>query len=349
MTSDPQPDPDPAPPEWQANDRPAGTSGNAPSGRRRIRRQVRHPADDPEGRWERHGRSTRRSGRSTFPSHLSTGIICFALGMLTTWFLLHPPFRVDPPAPNPSPESLVIDPAPKISTGEIREWRERAIETHRKAEPIIEAFLSPSMPDNIHSLLRPTPGMQYNLSRYGAERTRLARLERTVPTRITAKGSFTGFPVAFAGGETRTAWFEHVGDDELLLDLDSFLGCGDLTLLELEQSLPTEPARVRGFGRILPRERGASEEDPDILALRDAPRNTLLLLQIDRHSGISPAIRTTLRKTTGHLPILLDAARSPSPSARSSLRVVKIHALHWLYVPGFELAPAPHEARPDTQ
>jgi hypothetical protein len=268
--------------------------------------------------------------------------------MLTTWFLLHPPFRADPPAPKPSPESLAIDPAPKVSTSEIREWRARAIDTHGKAEPIIDAFLSPSMPENIHSLLRPTPGMQYNLSRYSAERTRLASLDRTVATRITAKEAFTGFPVEFAGGETRTAWFEHVGDDELLLDLDSFLGCGDLTLRELEQSLPTEPVRVRGFGRILPRDRGASEEDPDILALRDAPRNTLLLLQIDRHSEISPAIRTMLRETSGHRPILLDAARSPSPSARSKLRVVKIHALHWLYVPGFELAPAPQEARPDT-
>ena len=88
-------------------------------------------------------------------------------------------------------------------------------------------------------------------------------------------------PVVFANGETRTAWFEHVGDDELLLDLDSFLGCGDLTLAELEKIKPTEPTRIRGLGRILPRKRSAPEDAPEILAIRDTARQTMLLLQID--------------------------------------------------------------------
>ena len=98
---------------------------------------------------------------------------------------------------------------------------------------------------------------------------------------------------------------------------------------------------MRGIGRILPRKRGSPEDAPDLLALRDASRTTLLLLQIDTESVISDVILKTLREEARQIPILLDAARAPTPTRSSNLRVVKIHALHWLYVPGFQLAPDP--------
>lgn len=291
----------------------------------------------------RHASPARGPGGSgsSLLSHLLTGVICFALGMLTTWFILNPPFLPEIPD---SPPPAAATPTGGLAAAPPRalvERRRRAIETHRKAVPIIEAFLQSSPPADPERILRPTPGMKYNLARYEPERARLAAIDREVATRITSKDAFTGVPVVFANGETRTAWFEHVDDGALRLDLDSFLGCGDLTLAELEQTSPDTPARVRGFGRILPKMPESPDEAIELLPLQDASRTTMLVLQIDAESAIPDAILTTLRATPRPLPILLEAARSPDTTSSGKLRVVNIHALHWLDVSRSPLAPAP--------